>query len=155
MGLHYLKVAFSLLLRNRLYSAINIVGLAIGLACCILISLYVRVELSYENGFTNADRLYRISIEYFPVEGARLRTPAQNRRLVAQALLNDFAQIENSGRIYGGNVSLQLDDTVIQEPAVRYVNPGIAQMFNFTWLQGDASTALDEPNSIVTGKATR
>lgn len=149
MLLNCLKITLRLFVQQWLYSAINIIGLAIGLACCILISLYVRFELSYESSFDKADRLYRISIEYFPVEGARLRTPAQNRGPVAQALLEDFAQIERAGRIYSGNVSLQLNETIIQEPAVRYADPGIVQMFSFTWLHGDPSTALDEPGSIV------
>ena len=146
---NYLKLAVNHMLKHRLYTMINIMGLAIGLACCILIFLYVRFELSYESNFDNTDRLYRISIEYFPVDGARLRTPAQNRGPVAQALLENFEQIESAGRIYSGNVALQLDETVIQEPAVRYVDHEIVQMFNFTWLQGDPSTALDEPNSII------
>src|SRR5690554_2560324 len=128
---NYLKIAISHMLKHRLYALINILGLVIGLACCILILLYVRFELSYESSFDKADRLYRISIEYKPVDGARLRTPAQNRGPVAQALLNDFEQIENSGRIYSGNVSLQLNETVIQEPALRYADPEILQMFNF------------------------
>lgn len=149
MLFNYLKIALRLLVRQRLYSAINIIGLATGLTCCILIALYVRFELSYESSFDNTDRLYRISREYFPVEGARLRVPAATNGPVAQALLEDFEQIENAGRIFAGNISLRADETVFQEPSVRYVDSGILQMFNFTWLQGDPSTALDEPNSIV------
>jgi putative ABC transport system permease protein len=73
----YLKSALRNATGSALYSTINITGLAIGLACCLLILLFVRHEFSYESGFANADRIYRVSREYFPDQGARARVPAQ------------------------------------------------------------------------------
>ena len=73
---NYVRVAFRNLFKNRLYSAINIVGLAVGLAACILISLFVRDELSYDQHWANADSLYRLNTTFI-VPG---REPFVSRR---------------------------------------------------------------------------
>ena len=72
----HLKSALRNATGSALYSIINVGGLSIGLACCLLILLFVRHELSYESAFANADRIYRVSREIYPFEGARARVPA-------------------------------------------------------------------------------
>ena len=146
----YFKTALRNITGNYLYSAINIFGLAIGLACCLLILLYVRHELSYESSFTNADRIYRVSREIYPREGARLRIPASNNAPVTPALLEDYPrQIEQAGRIFGGDMQLSTDELSATEPALRFADQSIPRIFNFDWLAGNPQTALLEPNRVV------
>lgn len=148
----YLKAAYRHIFGSFLYSAINILGLSIGLAGCLLIVLYVRHELSYESQFANADRIYRVSREYFPTEGARLRIPAQANAPITPALLADYPQyIEQAGRIYGGGPSmiLRIDDVSGVETEVRMADQSILRIFDFDVLAGDLNTALVEPGSIV------
>src|SRR5690606_11997617 len=114
-----IKTALRSLLGSVLYSGINIAGLAIGMACCLLILLFVRHELSYESGFANADRIYRISREYFPFDGARARVPASTNAPVAPALQEDFPQIDSIARIMGGGLVLAREEESYVEPGLR------------------------------------
>src|SRR5690606_9797303 len=83
----YLTTALRNLLRNKVYAGINVVGLAVGLAACLLIALYVRYETSYDRFHEKADRIYRIALEYgLP----QTRTPHP----MAQAMVRDFPEVE-------------------------------------------------------------
>lgn len=146
---NYVTMALRVITGNRLYAAINIFGLGIGMACCLLIMLYVRYELSYENGFSDAERIYRISRETAPFNGARRAIPAMNNAPVAPALMAEFPDIELAGRIFGGNALLATDTLSVVEPGVRLADPAILDIFSFDWIAGDPRTALNEPNSIV------
>ncbi|MDY6981805.1 MAG: ABC transporter permease [Pseudomonadota bacterium] len=146
---NYLKIALRSIGGSRVHSAINIVGLGIGLACCILILLFVRFELSFDKQFAQADRIYRISREYFPVDGARARVPASNNAPVAPALLEDFPEIEAAARIFGGGIVLAKDETSFVEPGLRYADNAVFDIFDFEWLAGDPAQALGAPSGIV------
>jgi putative ABC transport system permease protein len=147
---NFIKATIRQITGNWLYSAINVFGLAIGVACCLLILLYVRHELSYESGFDKTDRIYRISREIFPFEGARLRIPATNNGPVAPALLADYPDvIEEVGRIYSGNMKVVIDEQSFQEPNLRFGDQAIVDIFGFDWIAGNSATALEEPNSLI------
>lgn len=146
---NYLKTALRHIISNRLYAGINILGLGVGLACCLLILLYVRYERSYENGFTDADRIYRISRETAPYNGARRAIPAMNNAPVAPALVAEFPGIEQAGRIFGGNGLLATDTLSVVEPDLRLADQAILDIFSFDWIAGDPRSALKDPNSIV------
>ncbi len=87
----YLTTGLRQIVAQKLYSVINIVGLAVGLASVLLIGLYVRHELSYESMFPNADRIFRISRDYHAREGSPDRVPAQVNAPVAPALLAEVS----------------------------------------------------------------
>jgi putative ABC transport system permease protein len=146
---YYLRTALRTMLGSKLYSAINIVGLGIGLGCCLLILLFVRHELSYENSFANAKRIYRLSREFLPFEGARARMPASNNAPVLPALLADFSELAAGGRVFGGSMNLARGDTAFNETELRFADQGLLQVFDFTWLAGDSQHALIEPGSVV------
>lgn len=78
MWRNYLRIAARTLLKERLFSGINIVGLAVGLACCLLLGLYVRDELQYDRFHQNADRLYRVTMDGADREKARGTTPPRS-----------------------------------------------------------------------------
>src|SRR5436853_4714587 len=109
---HYFKTAFRNLQRNKIYAAINIVGIAIGLAAFWMIALYVGDELSYDRSFSNAGRIYRIA-QHANWEGGSLNivpTPA----LLSTALKAEFPEVEDAARIdiEGGGVIKFADKSI-------------------------------------------
>jgi putative ABC transport system permease protein len=150
---NYLKSALRNATGSALYSIINISGLSIGLACCLLILLFVRHELSYESAFANADRIYRVSREIYPFQGARARVPAMNNWPIGEVLPNEFSEIESMGRVYGGGMALIAGELTFNEAALRFGDATIPRIFGFQWLAGDPATALAEPYSVVLTEA--
>src|SRR5688572_23570717 len=116
----YLTTGLRQIVAQKLYSVINIVGLAVGLASVVLIGLYVRHELSYESTFPNADRIYRVSRDYYAREGSPDRVPAQVNAPVGPALLADFPEIERVARLFGGNVLFRRGDRAFYEMNFRW-----------------------------------
>ena len=96
----YLASALRNLIAQRMYTVINVAGLAVGLASVVLIALFVRHELGYDAFFPKAERIFRISRDYFATAGARARVPAQNNAPVAPVLLEDFPEIEAAARVF-------------------------------------------------------
>src|ERR1700693_2393967 len=94
---NYFKIAFRNLLRNKAYSFINIFGLALGLAVCLLITLFVSDELSYDKFNVKADRIYRVNAD-FNVNGTQFNA-RETPPSMASILVNEYPQIENAIRI--------------------------------------------------------
>jgi putative ABC transport system permease protein len=134
---------------QKLYSVINIAGLAVGLASVMLIALFVRHELSYESTFPNADRIFRISRDYYAREGAPNRVPAQVNAPVAAALVQDFPEIERAARLFGGRMLFRRGDTAFYEERFRWADPALLEIYAFDWVAGDPKTALERPDSLV------
>ena len=98
---NYLTVAVRALARNRIYAFVNIVGLAIGLAACLLIFLYVRYETSYDKWLPDADRVYQVqTIHTDPETGAR-NVQQGTEGVITQSMAKDFPQIEAIARVEG------------------------------------------------------
>ncbi len=152
MFYNYLKIAFRNIMRQKLFSFINITGLAAGLAVCILILLWIQDEYNYDRFHENADRIYRVDFNYVSNgEGKQhWRTPTP----LAPALRDKYADIENAVCFYSeGNVLIARDDDAIKfKPA--YSTPELFEIFTFKFLHGDASTALSSPESIVLSRET-
>ena len=100
---NYIKVAWRNLLKNKTYSLINVIGLAIGLACFILISLYISDELSYDKFNEKADRIYRVDAD-IRFGGTDLRLAVSSDPMGA-TLKEDYPQVEEYTRIYNSNGS--------------------------------------------------
>ena len=96
---NYVLVAFQHLLKQKLYTLINLTGLAVGLACFILIGLFVRHELAYDRGWANADRIYRISRDFLPTDISKAAYLATMPSPAAAVLEEDFPGIEQTARI--------------------------------------------------------
>ena len=92
---NYLKIAFRNITGNPLFSAINIVGLSIGLACCIIITLFVQYETSYDKHWNNADQIHRVTRDFFS-NNLRLASIAPS---IAPLLQQDYPEIEEITRI--------------------------------------------------------
>src|ERR1044071_6768814 len=107
---NYLTIAYRNLVRNKIYSLINIFGLAIGMTACFYIFQYVHFESSYDRFNTNIDRLYRIPISY---TGSLSSSPASatNHPALGPALKRDFPEVESFVRVV--NISLFMNASTL------------------------------------------
>ncbi|WP_421764833.1 ABC transporter permease [Ekhidna sp.] len=138
---NYFKVAIRTLLRQKSYSSINILGLAIGLASCLLITIYVNHERSYDKFFPEADQMYRV------LNGTR---GAWTPPLLAETMMIEVSEIEAATRIQGLWESLfQIGDRSFIQDGSAYGDPQFFKVFETEFLKGNPETALSEPNSVV------
>ena len=154
---NYFKVSFRNIKRNRIFSFINIAGLAVGIASCLLIAIYVNHELSYDKYLTNYDRTYRVLHSFRSNEDAELEpTPAPEEFQVwgngpvGPALINDMPEVEQFCRFKNtGSYLVEINGKRFQEDAIWLVDSTMFQIFDWPLLAGDSKTALNEPTNIV------
>jgi putative ABC transport system permease protein len=145
---NYLKIAFRSLWKNKAFSSINIMGLAAGLAVCLLIVLYVKDELSYDQYHEKADRIYRLETDIL-FNGTQVHF-ANACEPLAPALLRDNPQVEQIARINNeGDISIKKGNENIQDRNAAFADSTFFQVFTVPLIAGDPLTALKEPNSIV------
>ena len=146
---NYLSVALRNLRRHPAYSLINISGLAIGMATCILILLYIQDELGYDRYHPHADRVYRI-VDDIESGGQTVQT-AGTPTAWGPALKRDFPEIELLVRMRGTGSAwlVDLGNTIYYERKVIWAEPELFEMFSMPLVLGDPGTALDEPYSMV------
>ncbi|OYQ33605.1 hypothetical protein CHU95_14605 [Niveispirillum lacus] len=144
---NYLMVALRNLLKHKLYSAINVTGLAVGLATCVLILLFVRNETSYDRFFTDSDRLYQVAFKA-QLPGRQVDHFAVSMLPLAAAMKEGLPEVEMAARVVQSSIVIKHAGESFSESA-RAVDPDFFRMFDFQFLRGDRLTALDEPNSIV------
>ncbi|KAA9040900.1 FtsX-like permease family protein [Ginsengibacter hankyongi] len=150
---NYLKIAFRNLWKNKGFSAINIAGLAIGLATCLLMLFYVTDELSYDKFNEKADRIYRVDgdIQF----GGNHFVLAVAPDPMGQVLKKDFPQVEQYVRFRGyGGLLVKKGNQNINEEKVIYADSTLFDVFTLPMIQGDPKTALVEPNSVVITETT-
>jgi putative ABC transport system permease protein len=143
---NYMKIAWRNMRRHRGYSIINITGLAIGMACCVLILLWVQDELSFDRFHENADEIYRIIQD---INFADHSTSwAINQGPLGPSLENDFPEIIDSCRMTGRGVTITYKDLRFDE-VLGMVDESLLSMFSFPLISGNPGAALSEPQSIV------
>src|SRR5215469_4196182 len=144
---NYLKTAFRNLQKNKLYSAINIFGLMVGLAACLLIGVYIRHELSYDKFNVNADRIVRATMEY--KSAGTVNTTATTGTKVGPQFKRIFPAIEEYARTFIGHNVVKTEGKIFDEPRILYADPAFLKMFSFHLLKGNVNTTLDAPDKIV------
>jgi putative ABC transport system permease protein len=150
---NYFKVAFRNLNRHRVSTSINIIGLSIGLATCVLIMLFVQDELSFDRYHEKADRIVRLGIN-LRFNGKDSNGPTIGPS-VAGDLKNEFPEVLETTRIRNrGGRFVSYANTSFKEENILYTDPGFFQVFNIRFLKGDPKTALNEPNTLVITEET-
>jgi putative ABC transport system permease protein len=146
---NYLKIALRNLWKNKIFSTINIIGLAIGLCCFLLIALYVLDEMSYDKYNEKADRIYRINSDIV-FGGNTLHLPVTSDMMGA-TLKKDYPQVEEYTRIYVSNGSklIKKGTEFINEGDVGHADSTFFSVFTLPVIHGDTKTALHEPNTVV------
>ncbi len=153
-----LKIALRNLWKYKGYTAINIFGLSVGLASCILIFIFVNYELSYDKGYKNADRIYRVVSTWKYADGNDFYSQGVPRPL-APAMRNDFSQLEKVASIQqaGGiiKVRAQAGKAEIKTAEdVYYAEPSFFEIFDYQWLAGQPNQSLVAPNTVVLSEKT-
>jgi putative ABC transport system permease protein len=142
---NYLKVAFRNLWRSKGYSFITIGGLAIGIACSLVIFLFVHGEWSHDKGFSNADRTYRIGISFFNI-GKFASAP----EALLDVLPKEFGGIETATRIkQDKNVLIKIEDQTLIEPIVYHTDSAYFKIFDYTFISGNSERALSGANDAI------
>jgi putative ABC transport system permease protein len=153
---NYLLVTVRNLFRNKFYSLINIFGLATGIACFILITLFIQDELSYDRFHSKADRIYRVT-EKIDVQEGQGENSSSNPFPVAKAIRTDFPQlVEEAVRFFNfqaPTLTLQYKDKKINEKRLFFADSSVFKVFDFPLEKGNSLSALTRPNSIVISRA--
>lgn len=144
---NYLKIAFRSLKKHKGYSFINISGLAIGMAVCMLIFMWILNELSFDRFHEKADRICRITMD---IEmGTTLHAPV-SLTATGPALVEDFPEVITAARIdRPRRISVKYEDRMYQEADVGFAENAIFEIFTFPFISGDPKTALEAPNTVV------
>ena len=146
---NYFKIAFRHLIRHKAFSFINIAGLSIGMACSILILLWVRDELSYDRWHNKADHIFRLVSD---AEGFKAAVSAAG---MGSGLKNQMPEIKNSVRlIRSSGTLLEVGDKKFQEKRAFFADSTFLEIFSFPLLKGDPATALVRPDGILITEAT-
>jgi len=145
---NYFKIAFRNLWRSKGFSAINIFGLAIGLAVCLLITLFVVDELSYDKYNVNADRIYRVTSD-FKVNGS-VFIDRESPMPMAATMVKEYPNIEVAARLRNnGKILVKKDNETLIEDNAFYADGNLFKVFTLPMIAGDPKTALNEPHSLV------
>ena len=143
---NYFKIALRTLKRQKGYTVINVAGLAVGMACCLLILLYVQDELSYDRHHENTDRIFRLTIAYDQgSHWAPIGPP------VGPALMAQMPEVEQVVRLFpfGNRTVLRYEDRQFEESNGVYADSTVFEVFTLPLRRGDPATVLTAPNSIV------
>ncbi len=145
---NYFKIAFRNMIKYKAYSAINILGLAIGISCCFLISLYVIDELRFEQCHDNKDQIYRVATELN--YGGEIMHLAASMRPLTPIMAEEFPEVLNAARIAKSpDVFIEYDKTRFQEKGFLFADSTVFDIFTFPLLRGDPKTVLKDPFSMV------
>jgi putative ABC transport system permease protein len=152
----YLKIATRNLLKRKIYSLINVLGLAIGMAVCLLIVLYIKGELNYDQSQENGDNIYRVVVERkYP---GRSTSYSFIPRSYAGAIKQECPEVKEVVRIFNflgiGNFQLKYEDKSFEESNVFFADSTFFNVFTTDFLAGNSEKALHQPNTIVLTKTS-
>ena len=144
---NYIRIAYRYFIRHKLFSFINVFGLAIGLCICMIISLWVQRELSYDRFHEKSHRIYRIERELFR-ENLYSRWPITGGSY-KQALIDDYPEIEDAVRFWLREFSIKDHQGTVHRQEMFAADNSVFHIFDFDLEEGDESAALNEPMSVV------
>ena len=144
---NYLKIAWRNLLKHKIFSGINILGLSIGIAACIIIFIYVRFELTYDQYNRNADRIARVASTIKAPESDFMI--ASSPTALADALKQNFPEGVTAVRLDNAAQAVKCNNEVFKEEEFYRTDADIFSVFSFDFIEGNGAAALQEPQSIV------
>lgn len=148
-----LVTTFRSLWRNKLNSIINITGLAVSIACCIVVYVFVKHETTFDNFHSKADRIYRIVFEEKTMQGTDY--VGTSTFALAPALRTDFPNLQTVVQLYANNSAIvevpQKNNTrkLFEEKQLTYTDPGFFKTFDFSFLAGKTKTLLSTPDQVI------
>ena len=144
---NYFKIAIRNLQRNKVFSLINIAGLSIGLACCMLIVLYTKDEISYDRFHKNVNQIYRITSTETAPDG-KVQKFGITGMMPGPAFKAQLPEIENYVRLQGESYNIKKGNDILVQDALK-VDSSFFSIFTFDFIEGSPKTALKDPQSVV------
>lgn len=155
---NYVQIGLRNLIKNRVYTIINVTGLAIGLACFILIALYVKNEISFDQAYSNADNIYRINT-HVDVNGISNHYPAAHYP-AAFDMVEDYPEVVNATTLYRAFYlspvlpKLKYEDNEFEESKFYIADSTFFSVFDFEFKHGNPAKAFENSFSVVITEAT-
>ncbi|MET0634806.1 MAG: FtsX-like permease family protein [Chitinophagaceae bacterium] len=147
----YFKIAWRKLTRNKLYTAVNLIGLTVGLTSCMLIALYIINEKSYDQFHQNLDRIARVTMEYG--EPGSLEKTVLTGTKAGPQLQRSFPQIKAFVRVFNSAPVISANGKLFREDRFLYADSSFLDVFSFKLLAGNKSTALNAPDKVLLTRA--
>ena len=142
----YITIAFRSIRRNLSYAFLNVLGLTLGIAACLVIFLIVRNELNYDN-YAKADRIYRVTLNAIDFN-------SNVSMAIAPKMRADFPELEQVTQVmYNKQVMVKVDNNRFRDNDFAFADEHFTSVFNLNWIAGDPKIALNEPNAIVLNDA--
>src|SRR6201992_660237 len=154
---NYIKIAWRNLMKNKFFSFINIFGLSVGMACCMLIALYLNYETSYDSYQKNAGNLYQIGTS-FVLKGQKDSPAPFTSPPVAAAMKREYPEVADVTRLFGllGDEKLLVqyapanaDKKSFLEKGGFLADPSFLRLFSYNFIEGNPQSALNNPNTVV------
>ncbi len=149
---NFLKTAIRNLIRNKVFSIINIIGLAIGLAASLIIAMWVFDELSYDKFHQHSDNIYRVERDIV-FQGQAFVVPVTGA-VYGSTILKDYPEVIDMVRVDPASLSIEDKNKTRYNEEVIYVDTGFFNVFTFPLAKGDPQTALKEPRSLILSQPT-
>ena len=144
---NYIKIAWRNLYKHKVYSFITILGLSVGLACCILLGLFVRFEWAHDKFHENSEHLYRIVADHKDLIDGPGKTASTPPRLAAE-LEESFPEIDKAVRVIPKQLKIDTEKNTFEEE-VHFADPGFFKVFTFPFTEGSPHSVLGSQNNIV------
>lgn len=146
---NYIKIAIRNILRDKHHAAINVFGLALGMACAMLVILYVNREFSYDKAFNDSERIYRISTKFYGIGDFAGSSP------IVASLLKESTWVEESTQVSPmGPSTAKYEQTKVHIKRVSMADSSFFKIFSYPFTEGDRSDALTRPGTVVISKNT-
>ena len=147
---NYLKIAFRNLTKYKFISFINLFGLTVGLACCMLILTYILHETSYDKYNSKADRIWRVTRSFYNPQGIQSLHLSSVAPPFGTLLKNDFPDIQQMTRLLpAGPLPVRYDNKIFNEQNIFFADNDLFNIFDIPVLEGDRTHALSEPFSVM------
>jgi putative ABC transport system permease protein len=148
---NYLVISLRLLKKNKAFSLINILGLSTGIACCVLITLYIQDEMNYEKGFSEREKVFRVNTTF--IKDGNVDTGPRTSPSIAFGLAEAVSGIETATRVFripgvDQHIVRYKDKTFFEDNAM-LVDSTFLQIFDYKLVHGDAATVLNSPSSLM------
>src|SRR5258708_40204914 len=151
---NYLKVAFRSLIKQRIYSIINILGLSVGIASALLITLYVQYEFSYDKFFDNADHLYKVALERkYPNHSTFYAVVPDS---YSESIKRDIPELKKVTRLSNPNNNVLVEykdakgeEKALEENFVTLADSNFFEFFSIPFVHGSSQKAFSKPNDVV------
>ncbi|MCZ4319192.1 ABC transporter permease [Aequorivita viscosa] len=154
---NYFKIAWRNLGANKLFTTLNVAGLAIGICVCIILFTYVSNELGFDRMYKNSANIYRVNMEtssHYDFE-----TWATLPNAVGPAIVEDIPQVKSMSRLikddFGATASLKVEDKDFTEKRLYLADSAIFKLFDFNFIEGNSHTAFSKPKSIVVSQSAK